>query len=349
MQKVEGIGSKVMLFPFADLCENTSSEYSNKVIPYSLVTQFSDVQNQQLLPHNCTKNKSISSEVVSRTDIIYPIARDDVALRAVRDNFYSTTKPSWFPPITVFADTSHTDEFFSWLTDIRECVQSKLPGVSLKSQFAQIERKMDNNYATTKITSECPSLDSIQGSLIFHTFVYRRVIQRKKKTTKKKSKVSVSPSSLIVSLSTPSSTQRIAHTALRPFIYEAYNGKCQFCAHSSELPYEMADVDHIIPRKVKLSVIENILRMRDGISNEHVRGFCTSFLPPIHDCVLNYSLACRKHNSKKWMTVPHCASLEQLLSSAQDKSSFILKKYKEHLVEKEKAKRPTFDVDVVFE
>jgi hypothetical protein len=52
---------------------------------------------------------------------------------------------------------------------------------------------------------------------------------------------------------------------------------------------------------VLLDSIHTMLQQM-GVSKAAAQHFCETLLPPYHDCLLNYTLSCYRHNSQKVIT-----------------------------------------------
>jgi hypothetical protein len=115
---------------------------------------------------------------------------------------------------------------------------------------------------------------------------------------------------------------------LRRALYKIYRGRCQYCPGATPIPFEDTVIEHIIPKSIPLE--EVYVRLIDmKITPSVAESFCSSFLPALHDCVLNYTLACRWHNSLKQARFLHPAALESLLRNAKGKAQAVLRAYRQ--------------------
>lgn len=113
---------------------------------------------------------------------------------------------------------------------------------------------------------------------------------------------------------------------IRRVVWRVYGGKCQYCALPVKLPPGGIVLEHIIPTAVPLAEVAQRLRAM-GVTAATVREFCERFLPPRHDCVLNYSLACSACNLKKGPRLLHPVALEVALAKARRKAKRMLELY----------------------
>jgi len=114
---------------------------------------------------------------------------------------------------------------------------------------------------------------------------------------------------------------------LRVALYEAYEGKCQYCSiFAKPRPLKWSCTEHIIPRAIPLNMIPSLL-MEMGISEDMALNFCKSHLPPFHNSILNLTLSCPSHNKLKGNELLHPAGLEFLLVGAKKKAKNVLEIY----------------------
>jgi hypothetical protein len=115
---------------------------------------------------------------------------------------------------------------------------------------------------------------------------------------------------------------------LRRVLYKIYRGRCQYCPGATPIPFEDTVIEHIIPKSIPLEeVYARLIAM--NITPSVAESFCSSFLPALHDCVLNYTLACQWHNSLKQARFLHPAALESLLRNAKGKAQAVLRAYRQ--------------------
>lgn len=124
----------------------------------------------------------------------------------------------------------------------------------------------------------------------------------------------------------PEQMMTIPNPPISEALYKAYGGKCQYCFMPEALPREQIIIEHIIPRSLPLEKVpEKLLGL--GISGDQVQNFCSTFLPPHHNCVLNLIPACFKHNAEKRADLLHPATLEFMLRKARRKARKVLEIY----------------------
>jgi 5-methylcytosine-specific restriction endonuclease McrA len=113
-------------------------------------------------------------------------------------------------------------------------------------------------------------------------------------------------------------------------LYKAYGGKCQYCLMSSVLRKSQMVIEHIIPRSLSLDAVRDKLAEL-GISSEQIANFCSTLLPPHHNCILNLVPSCLKHNTEKNSVLLHPAALEFMLRKAKRKAKKVLEIYSQEL------------------
>jgi len=106
---------------------------------------------------------------------------------------------------------------------------------------------------------------------------------------------------------------------LRSIIFEAYNGRCQYCVDDIRLDRDSSHVDHIIPKAISDNDLENIVMFIDWAEGNIDRR-CL-------DHVLNYTLACSVHNLRKSGGLLSLPAIALLLMRAKQKAPEILVKY----------------------
>jgi len=110
-------------------------------------------------------------------------------------------------------------------------------------------------------------------------------------------------------------------------LYRSYRGRCQYCATARWLPLSLMHLEHIIPVSIPLPEVPVRLKTT-GVSAELIDDFCSNLLPPRHNCVLNYSLACVRCNvERKNGRLLHVASLEAMLKEAKRRAPKLLRCY----------------------
>jgi hypothetical protein len=125
-----------------------------------------------------------------------------------------------------------------------------------------------------------------------------------------------------------STTLLLGGRQLRRVLYKIYRGRCQYCPGATPIPFEDTVIEHIIPKNIPLEEIyARLIAM--NITPSVAESFCSSLLPALHDCVLNYTLACRWHNSQKQARFLHPAALESLLKNAKGKAQAVLRAYQQ--------------------
>ncbi|MBT4446357.1 HNH endonuclease [archaeon] len=110
---------------------------------------------------------------------------------------------------------------------------------------------------------------------------------------------------------------------LREIIYDAYHHKCQYCTDGEEISLDDAQIDHIIPKAISDSDLETAITLMDWTKSKTADKFDTDEL----NNVLNYTLACAFHNSKKSNDLVAPGALGYLLLRAKKKAPEILKVY----------------------
>lgn len=121
---------------------------------------------------------------------------------------------------------------------------------------------------------------------------------------------------------------------LRFALYKAYRGRCQYCIAPKQIQVDEMHVEHIIPRSIPRENVSALLQVV-GVSELCAEDFCARFLPPRHDCVLNYTLACSHHNLQKGGILLHPVALEALLRRARQKAKRVLQVYAKELVHRQ--------------
>jgi len=120
---------------------------------------------------------------------------------------------------------------------------------------------------------------------------------------------------------------------VRRALYTVYEGKCQYCQIPEKLPMESMCIEHIISRSSPIESISLAFR-NEGVSEEAIERFRTEFLPPQHNCALNFTIACLRHNSIKNDQIMSLAGLEFILSRAKKKAMDMLRIHSELQVRK---------------
>lgn len=110
-------------------------------------------------------------------------------------------------------------------------------------------------------------------------------------------------------------------------LHKAYDGRCQYCAFPVRTRIEELVIEHVIPRSMPLDEVCGKLQEYHGITESLAQEFCATHLPPIHDCLLNLTLACLRHNSEKSNRLLHPAALQFLLMQSRRKARSVLKAY----------------------
>lgn len=108
----------------------------------------------------------------------------------------------------------------------------------------------------------------------------------------------------------------------RAALHAVYEGKCQYCQSLTALAF--CQIEHIIPISISICDVANVLSA-DGASKEMVQAFVGAYMPPLHNCVLNYMLACSSCNGRKSDTVLSPMSLELLLRLARKNADNVLR------------------------
>lgn len=192
----------------------------------------------------------------------------------------------WYSPFVVYFDRSPI-ECYHWARKFEETVRGIVPLVTLRNRVGLC------TDCKTPLELEDHVRYGLGLFLCEHCSKKRAVQQRAKaehvkeeRRLKKIRKVPVPAETLLSS--------RVLHRVL----HKAYRGRCQYCPRAETLPREATHIEHIIGHAIALENIPAILA-KMGIAEELAVNFCVAFLPPRHDCVLNYTLACHRHNYEK--------------------------------------------------
>lgn len=111
---------------------------------------------------------------------------------------------------------------------------------------------------------------------------------------------------------------------LRQAIYQIYKGQCQYCLDGETISYKECQVDHILPKRASINEVIDAWR-EEGLSDLGLEHLKKELLPPHMNSVLNYTLACQRHNSIKSGKILPPAISALLLLRARQKASEILR------------------------
>jgi hypothetical protein len=121
---------------------------------------------------------------------------------------------------------------------------------------------------------------------------------------------------------------------LRRIIYESYSGKCQYCTEDRKIPFEQAQIDHIIPKAVSNSNLETVIDLVEWTNSASSSAFDRAEL----NSVFNYTLACQHHNGKKHAKLLPIPALGFLLMNAKEKAEGVVAGYNNGKKKKKKKK-----------
>lgn len=107
----------------------------------------------------------------------------------------------------------------------------------------------------------------------------------------------------------------------RAALHAAYGGTCQYCERPVSL--ERCQVEHIVPASLPLANLVAAL-VDAGAERGMAEQFVRDLAPPIHDCALNYMLACATCNGRKGDRVVSPMALDLLLRRAKSRAGRVL-------------------------